>query len=169
MTTNIRSKIYPDSVRGQFGIKLYNRETGEVVDEYTDPNVVVLDAKEAIIKAVAGDSQGFITGLKVGDDVGTGTSVDPEPADESYNESTMSVVHTYQGTFTIGYTNPTTVNFSGTISGADLMENYPNDNFKIITSAALHTNNGNVFAYKRFPQKSVSELLDISVIWKIYF
>lgn len=158
-----------NKVSGEFNITTYNRDTGEVVDEYSETNVVVLDSKEAIIKAIAGDSEGFVTGLKVGDDVGTGDLNNPETATETYDENTMSVLYTFPGTFTTGYTNTTSVNFSAIISGEDFMSYYPNDNYKVLTSAALHTNNGKVFSYKRFPQKSISALLDIAVIWKIYF
>ena len=245
----------PNGISGFFELKVVDKATGQIIDSYDDNNVIVIDAKEAVIKAISevtGDS-GLIKVLKVGEDVGadvsmTGTPnlnfVDSNPDTivrttgswiddgfiddmtltitsstsnnttytidtngvtattltliatdtivvetgtggvsvvgaasndnpitplDTYNSGSMTIVYTSPSTFIVGYNNVTSVTFSNTISGVDLMTFYPAETSKIITSAALHTGNGNVFAYKRFPQKSVSALVDILINWTIKF
>lgn len=252
MTDTIFTDTLASTMSGFFEIKTINRSTGEVVDEYTDPNVIVIDAKEAIINTISSlANTGVIQTIKVGDDVGgdvtmtgtpnlnfadanpdtitrttgswitdgfiddmsivittsvsnnstftidtltattitlvaidtlvveTGTSGvsvvgTPSPNNpaaplDTFNASSMSVVYAPTVPFTVGYSNVTSVTFSVTISGADLMALYPAEITKILTSAALHTGNAKVFAYKRFPQKSISALLDILINWTIKF
>lgn len=101
--------------------------------------------------------------------IGTPTADNPIPPLETFNASSMSLIYTSPETFTLGYSNPISVTFSMIIDGVDLMSYYPLDITKAITSAALHTGNGKVFAYKRFPQKSVSALIDILINWTIKF
>lgn len=101
--------------------------------------------------------------------VGTASLDNPITPLDTYNETTMSVIYTDPDTFTIGYSNSTSVTFSATIDGADVMTYYPSEVTKTITSAALHVGNGDVFAYKRFPQKSISNLVDILINWTIKF
>lgn len=241
--TNSPTKVY-----GQFSFDIINRETGEVVDSYTDPNLVVEDAKPSIMKAIAGLADGHIDEIRIGDDVGedvnltgnpnltfadddpdtifrdvgswldegflpemsititnttsndgtytilgvthdtitvistdslvaegpvnnvnvsgTASLDNPEPPKDYYDNTTMDVVYTQTG-LNANFPNERTVNFSVTITGADVMALYPSENFVEITSAALHTNDDELFAYKRFPQRSISDVLDIAVNWSI--
>lgn len=234
---------------GIFTMELRDHETGEVVERYSDCNVVVNGHRNAIIKAIAGSVDGHITKIKIGDDVGEGVTLNgnpnltfadanpdtifrdagswiedgfidqmsititnttsnnitatvaavthdtitlvltdtlvaegpvtnvnitgtaspdnPEPPKESYTSSTMDVVFDAPYTLSVTYPDPLTATFSVTIIGADVLAGYPLENFKVITSAALHTNNTNLFSYKRFPQRSISELLDLAISWSI--
>jgi len=101
--------------------------------------------------------------------IGTPSLNNPIPPLDTFNSSSMSLIYTSPDTFILGYSNSTSVTFSVTIDGADVMTYYPLDITKTITSAALHTGNTKVFAYKRFPQKSVSALVDILINWTIKF
>ena len=255
MNNNFVDNLPTNGISGFFELKVVDKSTGQIIDSYDETNVIVIDAKEAIIKAisqVSGDD-GLIKVLKVGDDVGddvsmtgtpnlnfvdsnpdtivrtTGSWIDDGYIDEmtltitgstsnnttytiaangvtattltlisgdaivvetgtggvsvigaasnnnpitpidTYNAGSMSLIYTSLNTFIVGYNNVTSVTLSITVDGADLMTNYPAETSKIITSAALHTGNGNVFAYKRFPQKSVSALVDILINWTIKF
>lgn len=101
--------------------------------------------------------------------VGTPSPNNPALPLDTFNSASMAIVYTPSVPFVIGYSSTKSVTFSLTIDGADLISNYPSDITKVITSAALHTGNGKVFAYKRFPQKSVSALVDILINWTIKF
>jgi len=256
MNNNIfTDALMSNELSGFFELKIIDKITGQIIDSYDETNVIVIDAKEAIIKAIsaATGDDGLIKVLKVGEDVGedvsmTGTPnlnfVDSNPDTivrttgswiddgfiddmtltitsstsnnttytidtggvtattltlvgtdtivvetgtsgvsvvgaasndnpitpvDTYNSGSMTIIYTSPNTFIVGYNNVTSVTFSITINGADLMTYYPTETSKIITSAALHTGNGNVFAYKRFPQKSVSALVDILINWTIKF
>lgn len=156
-------------MKGVFAVTVTNRDTGEVVDEYKERNVLVLDSKTAITRAIAGNPFGVIRTIKLGNDNGGGTNDSPFPAQESYDENVMNVVYQKNSGIQVGYPNPITVAFNTTIRGDDVMDNYPGETNIMFCSAALHTNDGKVFAYKRFPQKSISGVLDISIVWSIGF
>ena len=244
-----KEKIIP--LVGLFSVNTIDHKTGIVLDTFSQNNVVVLDAQEAIIKAISGSILGHIEKIKIGDDVGSdvnltgspnisfsdsnpdtisrssGSFIDdgylnemtlvvtnsiannntftidsvtdstltlissdslttesgtagviitgtpspnnPTSAIETYDETTMSLIFDAPYALSVGYPNSTTVSFGTTIIGQDVMDLYPSESSKIITSAALHTNNTNVFAYKRFPQKSISALVDLSIVWQISF
>lgn len=158
-----------EGAKGFLTLEIVNRLTGEVVDRHSDSNVLVIDSKQAMARSIAGNQLGVITDLKIGDDIGSGTLDNPEAPNDGYDETTMDVVYEFPGDLVVGYPNSSSVNFSATISGEDVMDNYPNEVSIVFTSAALHTNSGDVFSYKRFEQKSISELLDISIVWEIQF
>lgn len=165
--------------KGFFGFDRINTITGEVLDSYEDHNVIVLDAKSAIIRAISQPTvASTINKIKLGNDIGTGTNVtakNPEPAQQTYDETTMSVVFDAPYVLNVGFDSPTSVTFNVTIVGKDVMAQYPNDSSKTITSAALHTgipsgaSTGKVFAYKRFTQTSISSVVDLNIKWAIQF
>jgi hypothetical protein len=251
----LNEKIKKNVLEGKFVMDVVEKSTGNVIDHYEDDNVIVIDAKEAIIYSISGSSVGHVSILKIGDDIGpavtisgtpnitfsdtnpdtivrdtgswitdgyidqmtlditgsasnngtgiytvdsvtattitliagntvvaegpsagisiTGNPSNNNPASptENYNTSSMSIVHTATdyGSLSIGYASLTSTSFSMTISGTDVLSNYPTETSKIFTSAALHSTNGKVFAYKRFPQKSVSDLVDINISWTISY
>ena len=108
--------------------------------------------------------------MKVGTDIGTGTEEDPEPAEENYDESTMENPYLVSDTLTISFVDISTVSFSAVLDGADALNTLPNNGTSaIINSAALHTENGKVFSYKRFPRISVSDSVDLYFTWQIGF
>lgn len=237
-------------MNGYFSVEVIERSTGKVVDSYEEKNVIVLDSRTAITRAIAGDSSGVINAFKIGTDVGAGVSIsgtpsltfadanpdtitrsggswiddgflsemtvtisgtslndgvytidtltdltltlvltdslvaetppagsvsvtgvaspnNPEPAKDVFDETTMTLLYEYPTPPSVGYPNTTSVNFNMTLVGEAVMAYYPTESFVTFTSAALHSTDGNVFAYKRFPQKSISPLLDINVVWNI--
>jgi len=237
---------------GIFEIKTINSETGKIIDSFTDTNVVVIDAKEAIIKSISvADGAGVIDDIKLGDDTGSATMTgspsitfsdagandtivrdsgdfladgfitqmsitvsgavsnngsftiqtvttttitttaadtltnegpiggvsingvgspnNPVTAVDTYDATTMNIIFDSSYVLTVGYPNATSVTFSTTILGVDVMALYPSETSKIFTSAALHTGNTKVFAYKRYPQKSISKVVDLAISWTIAY
>lgn len=153
---------------GRLSFRIINRETGEVVDQFDDKNVLVVDSRTSITRAIAGNTLGVIRFLKIGNDVGSGTIYEPEPAHESYDENVMNVLFESQN-LTVGYPDPRTVAFNVLVRGTDVLRQHPGLTDVKFTSAALHTADGNVFSYKRFPVRTISDVLDLSIVWTIGF
>lgn len=155
--------------KGKFRLDLLDKDTGSILFSYEDPNILVLDSKTAIVTAIAGIDSGFITELKVGTDVGSGTQDSPEDPDDTYNETTMENPYSVSQSLISGFTDATTVAFSATAVGADVVAAIGggSETSVVINSAALHTKNGKVFSYKRYPRISVSDAVNISFLWSI--
>lgn len=115
-------------------------------------------------------SEGASTSVQVS----RGSLLSPSAPFASYDESTMAAM-SFAGQdlfdapypLLVGTINQTTVNFSVIIVGADVMALYPGTTSQIFTSAALKTGNGKVFAYQRFPQKSISSVVNIAISWSV--
>lgn len=153
--------------KGVLTIESRDSRTGELVDSSKQDNVLVLHSRRAIVRGITGNPLGTIDKLLIGDDYGNGTPSNPEPANETYDRTTMSILYTYPDELVLGYASETKAMFSATLSGKDIMEEHPNEDSVYFTSAALHTKDGEVFSYIRFPQKSISTVLDITIIWEI--
>ena len=164
LTDNLDGKIH-----GRLSIKSIDNNTGNIIDSFEDPNVIVLDAKQIVIQSISRSTNTYyLDRIKIGDDVGTGTPDVPETAVETYDENTMSIIYSGGTPLTVGYSG-NSVTFNITINGADVMTGYPAETSKVINSAALHSVAGDVFAYRRFPQKSISNVIDLSIAWTIYY
>lgn len=99
----------------------------------------------------------------------------PKTALTSYDETTMELIFNSDLVFG-GYTfvvnhslSQPTAEFSFTIIGQDVMDQNPGVTSKNFCSAALHTGNGNVFSYLRFPKIGISSLVNINFVWTIYY
>lgn len=104
---------------------------------------------------------------------GIGTA--PSAPMDTYNQNTMAatslsgaILFTSPSTLACSASNPTTYVFNTTLSGSTVIAAQPAGTQSVnMSSAALHTGNGNVFSYTRFAQKSISALIDINVSWTI--
>lgn len=97
--------------------------------------------------------------------VSRGTQTEPSDPLVSYDETVQDSV--YSTTSLSKSANGLSAIINSTVIGASVMEQHPGETSLPITSAALHTGNGNLFAYKRFPVLSISALLDFNVTWEI--
>lgn len=166
---HITDKI-DNSLKGYLKFEIVDAKTNEVLDTFDEQQVVVLDSREALITGISNPSlQNVITNIKLGDDVGTGTEDVPEPADESYDETTMDIVFAAPYDLSLSTPSAFSISYAVTIIGADVMALYPAETSKIFTSAALHTNNNKVFSYKRFTKKSISSLVNINIQWVLTY
>ena len=64
---------------GKFSVNRINHKTGMVIDSFSEKNIIVLDAKEAIIKAISGSILGHIDTIKLGEDVGDDVNLQGSP------------------------------------------------------------------------------------------
>lgn len=106
--------------------------------------------------------------------VGTGCVISrgnvnsPSAPLSSYTQTTMNVLFNAPYILGAGSINSTTAAFSVTIVGQDVLNAIGGGaTSAVFTSAALHVGNGNVFAYQRFPQKSVSSVVNVNITWQI--
>lgn len=163
--------LYKNDIKGTITLERVDSITGQRIDFYEDHNVIVQGAKNPIIRAISSpDYNSTINKIKLGNDVGTGTVTNPEPAQDTYDNTTMSVIFDAPYTLKTGYDiTRTLVTFNVTIVGSDVLSLYPSNVSQTFTSAALHTGNDTVFAYKRFPQKTISGTVDLNVTWSIHY
>ena len=143
-----------------------------VTNTISNNNTFTIDTVTATtITLIAGDALTTETVATNTSIVGTPSLSNPRPAKVTETDSSMSLINIPTDTtpFTIGYASTTSVSFSTTVSGDVVLVAYPSETTKIITSAGLYTGNDNVFAYKRFPQKSISALINIDITWTIQF
>ena len=157
-------------LRGDFQMKVTNKETGELIDSHMERNIIVDVSKQRVISGISNSSSdNIITKITVGDDIGSGTLVSPEPPNASFTKNSMNVVYAIPSALSRTYPTVDSVQYDVTISGADLMAQYPSDASKIITSAMLQTGDDEAFAYKRFKRLTISELVDVTITWTISY
>ena len=74
---NLTDKVHNNILEGIFTIQTVDAVTGEVLEEETQKNTIVLDSRETIVHAISAPSSSYtISVLKLGEDVGervTGT------------------------------------------------------------------------------------------------
>jgi len=101
---------------------------------------------------------------------------DPEAPLDTFDTTNMNVVFDDAAESYAPFTNnfdlvDPKVDFQFTVIGQDVIDYQlptvvSNINF---SSAALHTGNGEVFSYLRFPKIGISPLININFIWTIYY
>ena len=148
---------------------------GEVIERFSEGNLIVDFSKTSIIKCIAGAAQNTygITAIQMGDDVGTGTTILPEAPEADYTSADMSLVYQTAGV-DVMYPTSTSVLFSITIDGNLIVDaantKYATSNETAnLNSAVLMAGNGEPFSYKRFPVKVVTRFIDVTVRWTIEF
>ena len=70
---------------------------------------------------------------------------------------------------TVDYTSPLATSYNVFLDGQNIMNNYPNENSIAFTSIGLLSANELLFAFRRFPERTITENFNINIIWKIYF
>ena len=140
-----------------------NNDTFKIAEGGVTASTLTLDSTETLT------DESNAAGVSI---LGVPSPENPRPPEDSENASSISLVYTPtdDNALVIGFSGAESVTFNNTIIGTNVMAAYPSDITKQITSAALYWNNGNaVFAYKRFPVKSISQSLDIDVSWTIHY
>lgn len=99
---------------------------------------------------------------------------EPELPLATFDNSSMDVVYFSNGAYTFTKNFDTLipkVDFQFTVIGQNVVDaQLPTIVSNVVfSSAALHTGNGNLFSYIRFPKVSISPLINITFIWSIYF
>lgn len=162
---------------GQLKITTTDKETGEVLHDTGFSNNAILDTgiRELIQRLVTEDidnSFGFYT-IYLGDDYGDPdegwTVFDPEPADRSFTEQKQNWIYFLPTeSLSITYPAPGIFEVSSVMDGDEVMEtNFPTEIEMTYTSATLRMNNVTALAFKRFPIRSLSRSVRITITWVI--
>lgn len=154
---------------GQLTIVTRNIETGEIIDQFDDQNVYLDQGKTQALRAFVDGGDFRIKTIFIGDDVGTGTIMNPEEPNASYTEANQSIVYEVpaENEFYVTYPEYNQVRLTAAISGPNVMALYPTDPNVVYTSATIRTRDDRAIAYRRFPPRTISELVSVDLIWTL--
>lgn len=161
------------SINGTLSINSINTEDGTIIDNIDECNVVTAQgASELLSRLTRNDStvtDSFIQTIALGNEVGTGDLLGPEPADESYTASKQDLIYTVPPEdISITYPDPFTFEISTVLNGTSIIEStFPQDIEMRFTSATIRYANSKALAFKRFPVRSLSRLVDIEIRWTV--
>lgn len=159
-------------VKGTVCITMTDIETGEVVDSYGPSENMVVDIgvhtmwKRASMFDELNQMQ-FHT-LHLGDDLGDARwgIFNPEPPSRKFTKINQNVTYVIPKT-TFEYPTDEVLRATAYINGSEFMEaNYPAEVDYRFTSMTLRFNNGEVFAFKRFPIRSISRFVHVTIDWR---
>lgn len=157
---------------GVVTINTYEAGTNRLLDSYKENNTVTTEGLAEIVSRIlsnTGTSDGIVTKLYLGDDAGAGTMLSPSAATSSLGSTDQSVVYQVRDSdLTIGSSGARRILASAVMYGSDIMNNqFPTDIVLNFCSATLRFESGSTLAYKRFPVRSLSRLVDITITWEI--
>lgn len=157
-------------IAGHLHIIERNVETGEVVGEYEENNVVLTQGKGYILRGFANAANNIYTAktIKLGIDVGDGDILNPQEANSSMTEADQQVVYSIDpGDFFSTSPSPNSIRFLASVSGSKFMESFPGELNAIYTSAAIYTVGDKAVTYKRFPARTMSAMISVDIIWTL--
>lgn len=154
------------TTRGHLRVTEYNLLSG--VETITlDERNMIIDSGVALLpralnpKVSVNNRLGVI---KFGKDVGNGTEQQPEQPTKEMGSNIQDVVFAVPIENMHYSTTATTITLSVSMAGEDVVGN--NDYLKY-TSAAIYSDNGTLFAYKRFPFRMFNRWVRVKVEWTI--
>ena len=154
-------------------VKMITRclKTGDVLDVFEDHNVFLDQGRTELIASFTqggARAQGIKT-IVIGDDVGTGTIMNPQPADVSLTEQNQTSVYQIDPINEISITYPSfnSVRITGSINGQVVMDLYPDEPNVVYTSATIRLTDDKAIAYRRFPPRTISALISVDIIWTL--
>lgn len=144
--------------------------TGEILLEYSDRNVVTLSGMEKMIQSFTSSDNFFISGLYLGDDVGSGSKLFPESPSEGITSASQDVLYSVTGNnLEIQYIGQNRFMIDVVLDGQDFMGLFPSEVSIDITSATMRFNDDTAFAYKRFPAITMSRFVNVEIVWEVTF
>jgi hypothetical protein len=168
-----------DNLRGSLRIEFLDARTGRLLDVEEDHNVVVRTSRNSLIRRIAEPNDNkLIRRIKLGDDVGNGAFDDPQPPTINTTTDDMSVVYDSEGELpglTITYPTDLSIAFGIFLNGQQVMQyvrqngNDPFAESTGFTSIGLFSLDNVTFAYRRFPMRSITENININILWTLYY
>lgn len=156
---------------GRLKIREKHAITGDLIrEEFSEHNVVTIQGASVFLERLTKNTGGsYIYTIYLGDDVGNGSLLNPESEKETYTGAIQNIIYQIPvNEITISYPDPFTFEIATVLSGTTILENmFPNEIDLRFTSATIRFANDDVFAYKRFPVRSLSRLVDIELIWTV--
>ena len=159
-------------VRGYVEIVTRCNKTGEILDKYEDNNVILNQGLTEITRAmtVLDTNIHRIKTIKIGNDVGNGTVLNPQMATVNLTESDQTVLYEVpESAFFVSYIDFKSVRFSASLNGIDVMQQFPTLPNLVYTSAVLYTFGNKGVAFKRFPARTISSLISVDISWTLTY
>lgn len=153
---------------GHLLITTTNIETNITTIEVDEHNMIVDSGFELIPRSMNPNiTFGAKLGeLRFGNDTGIGTELNPTPPTKTLKPIDQHVIATVPVTSINYITTEDSISISISILGSELLGNKA---FLKYTSAAIYTDDGQIFSYKRFPFRVISPDVRVNVTWKITF
>lgn len=172
-------KSYKDrqigGINGVVTIRTICKQTGDVIDEFKDNNVVTLNGMEHLWTRAEGDKktsdytiQNFVLGSDFGVEEGGDWSIfAPKPAQNNYTNENQFVIYEDSPTNTVfEYPDLNEMQVGTLLDGEAILDEYFPDEVTVrYNSATIRFGDGTVFSYKRFPVRSISRLVDVQILW----
>lgn len=147
-----------------------DNKTGKIIDVFEKRNIVLDQGISSIWQAMssANTNSLVLETIKLGDDVGTGNVTSPEQPSPTYTEANQNVIYSIPvGDVIISYPTSSSVQFFANVNGSVVMQSYPTEPNVVYTSAALYSNVGNAFSYKRFTGRTISSDISVDISWTL--
>ena len=163
-------------INGVVTIRTISKETGEVLDEFVDNNVVTTVGMEHLWKRVS-DSQDannytlqyFVLGSDYGVEEGGDWSMfAPKPAKKEYTKDNQIILYEDDPANTaFAYPSDTELQVGTILDGSYIINNFFSSETVIFyNSATIRFGDGTVFSFKRFPVRSITKVVDVQISWK---
>lgn len=162
-------------VRGHLTIREFDSQSGNLINEYAEKNVITLEGYEEVMSRILDNGSSvedsILERIVIGDDTGSGDMIDPEDATDGLTSDDQDIVYEVRPEDMefnrITSRNTEAVTF---LDGTYIMDTYYPDEVDIrYCSATLRFKNGVTLSYKRFPARSISRLISIQMVWSITF
>lgn len=162
-------------IKGFVTIKEFSKETGEMISEWTEQNVVTNEGMKVFMERLAFPDENedrqfdrYVLGNDISDDGDSQwTDLNPQPAKATYTKSDQSTVYEVPSQDMIfSQESNLILRTSSLLDGEQILDTFFQDDPDIkYTSITLRFKNDTVFAYKRFPARSLSRLIDVFIEW----
>ena len=158
-------------MRGSIDLTVTDVRTREVIDTFRDHNQIVDTHMDILIKRIYENNPGdAVRWFKIGSDIGaTGTPNDPELAHRKITNDDHINLFATQSNIEISYNGPREITYNIFLHGPSVMDAFPGKDHIHFNSMGLFTENDQVFAYKRFPERSINDRMNINIHWTLYF
>ena len=170
--------ITRQDVTGRLQMIFRDKETGEVVDQFDEMNTITEESFSLMLKRMTyptGNAEiagAYLYQFILGDDVGTGSLLNPQPAVSTLTSSDQNVVYTVPNSdMAFNYVSNTELELRTVLDGDVILDNFfPAGTIEMrYCSATIRYQDGTTFSYKRFPVRSLSRLINIEIIWNVNF
>ena len=163
-------------INGVVTIRTISKETGEVLDEFVDNNVVTTVGMEHLWKRASDNQdannftlQYFALGTDYGVEEGGDWSMfAPKPAKKEYTKDNQIILYEDDPVNTAFlYPSDTELQVGTILDGAYVINNFfPSETIVFYNSATIRFGDGTVFSFKRFPVRSITKVVDVQISWK---
>jgi hypothetical protein len=166
----MKDRILSPKLRGDIIYIESDAQTNETISEYHEKNVVVDTHMDIIIARLYEDNPDYkVTKARIGTDVGSGTTVDPELPTTDTTADDQTVIYETTENVTIDYPSSRSITYNIFLNGETIMNMYPGEESISFNSLALVTTNNMAFSYRRFPERSITESTNINILWTLHY